>query len=72
MTENRGQKGWPLRLTVFHLSSVIGLLTPDTRLRGRNRFGLAKARNLTALLLKEKIDKFNPYFTIYLSDTAPA
>ena len=29
------------------LLSVIRFLTPDTRLRGRSRFGAAKARTLT-------------------------
>jgi hypothetical protein len=38
---------------------IIGfvILTPDARLRGRSRFGAAKARHLKPILLVEKIDK---------------
>jgi hypothetical protein len=45
------------------------MLTPDTRLRGRSRYGAAKARNLTPVPLEKKIDILNPYFMKYVQDT---
>jgi hypothetical protein len=45
---------------------IFVILTPDTRLRGRSRFGAAKARHLKPVLLKEKIDKLNAYLINYL------
>jgi hypothetical protein len=49
-----GQAGVRLDRAETQLSLM---LTPDTRLRGRSRFGAAKARNLTPLYLKNQIDK---------------
>jgi hypothetical protein len=48
------------------------LRCPDTRLRGRSRFGVAKARHLKPILLKEKIGKLNLYLKNYSQDTSGA